>query len=277
VQRCHGQERIRRIAFLHNYYATDQDTRSIIDGTRVALEIASRPALRKLRTADWAVPETDSDADILEFGRHNTRTVFHPLGTCAMGTVVDSELRVHGVERLRVVDASVMPTVPRGNTNAPTIMVADLIRGLPPLPRQDTTQAHAALVARGNADTEASSKPHMRAEIPACAPRPGCSLAAAVSPSNRHTRSSTKGAISGSSLDGRLAGELHEGSGAPGQPDHQSPALPLRGRTSDAARTRRRLCHGRRAAARCRDGRPSRNAAATQVGARGTGQCRRAA
>jgi choline dehydrogenase len=99
------------------------------------------------------VPESDSDADILEFARHNTRTIFHPVGTCAMGTVVDAELRVHGVERLRVVDASVMPTVPRGNTNAPTIMVAekaaDLIRGLPPLPRQDTTQAHAGLVAEG--------------------------------------------------------------------------------------------------------------------------------
>jgi choline dehydrogenase-like flavoprotein len=138
---------------LHNYYATEEDTRSMIDGTRVALEIASRPALRKLRTADWAVPESDSDADILEFARLNTRTIYHPVGTCAMGTVVDSELRVHGVERLRVVDASVMPTVPRGNTNAPTIMVAekaaDLIRGLPPLPRQDTTQAHAGLVAEG--------------------------------------------------------------------------------------------------------------------------------
>jgi choline dehydrogenase len=143
---AHAKPRI-----LHNYYATEEDTRSIIDGTRVALEIASRPALRKLRTADWAVPDSDSDADILRFARDNTRTIFHPVGTCAMGTVVDSELRVHGVERLRVVDASVMPTVPRGNTNAPVIMVAekaaDLIRGLPPLPRQDTTQAHAGLVA----------------------------------------------------------------------------------------------------------------------------------
>jgi choline dehydrogenase len=130
---AHAKPRI-----LHNYYATEEDRRSVIDGTRVALEIASRPALRKLRTADWAVPESDSDADILEFARRNTRTIFHPVGTCAMGTVVDSELRVLGVGCLRVVDASVMPTVPRGNTNAPVIMVAekaaDLIRGLPPLP-----------------------------------------------------------------------------------------------------------------------------------------------
>ena len=145
---AHAKPRI-----LHNYYATEDDRRSMIDGTRVALEIASRPALGKLRTADWAVPESDSDADILRFARRNTRTIFHPVGTCAMGTVVDAELRVHGVERLRVVDASVMPTVPRGNTNAPTIMIAekaaDLIRGLPPLPRLDTTQAHAGLVAEG--------------------------------------------------------------------------------------------------------------------------------
>ena len=145
---AHAKPRI-----LHNYYATEEDTRSIIDGTRVALEIASRPALRTLRTADWAVPESGSDADILRFVRRNTRTIWHPVGTCAMGTVVDSELRVHGVERLRVVDASVMPTVPRGNINAPTIMIAekaaDLIRGLPPLPRQDVTRADAALNPHG--------------------------------------------------------------------------------------------------------------------------------
>jgi choline dehydrogenase-like flavoprotein len=83
----------------------------MIDGTRVALEIASRPALRKLRRAEFAVPESDSEADILDFVRYNTRTIFHPVGTCAMGTVVDAELRVHRVEGLRVADASVMPTI----------------------------------------------------------------------------------------------------------------------------------------------------------------------
>jgi choline dehydrogenase-like flavoprotein len=134
---------------VHNYYATEDDTRTVIDGTRVALDIASRPALRKLRTADWAVPDSGSDGDILRFARYNTRSIFHPVGTCAMGTVVDSELRVHGVESLRVVDASIMPTVPRGNINAPTIMVAeraaDLIRGLPELPRAAAPGAHAGV------------------------------------------------------------------------------------------------------------------------------------
>jgi choline dehydrogenase-like flavoprotein len=132
---------------LHNYLTTEDDTRSLIDGTRVALDIASRPALRNLRRADFAVPESDSDADILHFVRRNARTIFHPVGTCAMGTVVNPELRVQGVERLRVVDASVMPTVPRGNTNAPVIMIAekaaDLIRGLPPLPRAAAPHARA--------------------------------------------------------------------------------------------------------------------------------------
>jgi choline dehydrogenase len=85
------------------------------------------------------VPRSDSDADIDEFVKQRTQTIFHPVGTCAMGSVLDAELRVLGVEGLRVADASVMPTVPRGNTNAPTIMVAekaaDMIRGRLPLPR----------------------------------------------------------------------------------------------------------------------------------------------
>jgi choline dehydrogenase-like flavoprotein len=78
----------------------------------------------------------ESDEDILNFVRKRSETIYHPVGTCKMGavddetTVVDSELRVKGVEGLRVVDASVMPTLIGGNTNAPTIMIAEKIADL---------------------------------------------------------------------------------------------------------------------------------------------------
>jgi choline dehydrogenase len=83
------------------------------------------------------VPPSDSDADLEAHIRHTAQTIYHPTSTCRMGVdelaVVDPELRVRGVEGLRVVDASIFPSVPRGNTNAPTIAVAekaaDLVRG----------------------------------------------------------------------------------------------------------------------------------------------------
>ncbi|MBZ5525740.1 MAG: hypothetical protein LAP21_26260, partial [Acidobacteriia bacterium] len=81
-----------------------------------------------------------TDDDLRAYVRQNVQTLYHPVGTCKMGSavdpmaVVDSELRVRGVDNLRVVDASIMPTVPGGNTNAPTIMVAekaaDMIKGV---------------------------------------------------------------------------------------------------------------------------------------------------
>jgi choline dehydrogenase len=136
---------------VHHSLTTEDDRRSLIDGTRIGLEIASQPAMRKLRRADFAVPKSDSDADVLEFVQRHGRTCYHPVGTCAMGTVVDAELRVHGVESLRVADASVMPTIVRGNTNAPTIMIgekaADLIRGLPPLPPARNAEVRPELIA----------------------------------------------------------------------------------------------------------------------------------
>jgi choline dehydrogenase len=74
-------------------------------------------------------PAAQSDAEIADFIRAEAQTLYHPVGTCKMGhdalAVVDSQLRVHGIERLRVVDASVMPRIIAGNTNAPTIMIAE--------------------------------------------------------------------------------------------------------------------------------------------------------
>jgi choline dehydrogenase len=128
-----------RPRILHNYLTTDEDRASMIAGVRLNMEISAAPALRDWRRADFLVAQSDSEADIMDFVQRRAHTLYHPVGTCAMGSVVDDELRVIGLEGLRVVDASVMPTIPRGNTNAPTIMVAekaaDIIRGLAPLPR----------------------------------------------------------------------------------------------------------------------------------------------
>jgi choline dehydrogenase-like flavoprotein len=120
----------------HNYLATEEDRAALYQGVRIALDIARRPALQEVITGPFQVPASDSDADLADFVAQQSMTLYHPTSTCAMGSVVDPELRVLGFEGLRVVDASVFPTIPRGNTNAPTIMVAekasDLIRGRTP-------------------------------------------------------------------------------------------------------------------------------------------------
>jgi choline dehydrogenase-like flavoprotein len=117
---------------LTNFLTTEEDRRSAVEGIRIALEIAAQPALKAVEKAPFSVPDSDSDEDILAFVRRVGQTVYHPTSTCAMGSVVDPELRVYGTEGLRVVDASVMPAITRANTNAATIMIAekaaDLIR-----------------------------------------------------------------------------------------------------------------------------------------------------
>ncbi|MDB6085670.1 MAG: choline dehydrogenase [Gammaproteobacteria bacterium] len=113
-----------------NYLSTDKDVRDVVHGGRLVQAIARTRAMRDLILEPIA-PDLDgmSEADLVADFRSRAATVYHPVGTCRMGassaeSVVDSRLRVHGVERLRVVDASVFPTVTSANTNAPTLMVA---------------------------------------------------------------------------------------------------------------------------------------------------------
>jgi choline dehydrogenase-like flavoprotein len=110
---------------LCNFLTTDEDRASMLGGIRIALEIAEQPALKAALRAPFSVPASDSDEDIMAWARRAGQPVYHPTSTCAMGAVVDSELRVLGVDALRVADASVMPTITRGNTNAATIMIAE--------------------------------------------------------------------------------------------------------------------------------------------------------
>ena len=122
---------------LCNFLTTDEDRASMVAGVRIALEIAAQSPLVKIAREPLSVPASDSEKDILDWVSLAAQTVYHPTSTCAMGAVVDSELRVYGVEGLRVIDASVMPTITRANTNAATMMIAekaaDLLLGKAPL------------------------------------------------------------------------------------------------------------------------------------------------
>jgi len=110
----------------HNYLGTEEDRATILAGMRMAMEIAGQPALQDIITGEFRAPKADaSDEELMAFVRENTQTIYHPTSTAAIGRVVDPRLRVYGIEGLRVVDASVMPTIVRGNTNAPVIMIAE--------------------------------------------------------------------------------------------------------------------------------------------------------
>jgi len=108
--------------------ALDRDT--LVAGMRIARNVAKAPSLAKFVDHETNPGDAvQSDDEILDYCRSNGGTVYHPIGTCKMGSdplaVVDERLRVHGVRKLRVVDASIMPTLVSGNTNAPTIMIAE--------------------------------------------------------------------------------------------------------------------------------------------------------
>ncbi len=122
---------------LCNFLTDEEDRQTLVAGVRIALEIASQAALKAVTTAAYSVPDSDSEQDVVAWIERNAQPVYHPTSTCAIGAVVDPELRVYGTEGLRVVDASVMPTITRANTHAPTVMIAekasDLILGRTPL------------------------------------------------------------------------------------------------------------------------------------------------
>jgi choline dehydrogenase len=129
-------------AMIPNYLATETDRRTITDGLMLGRRVLSTPHLQHYVAEEFLPgPAVVTDAQMLEHARNCGGTVFHPTSTCKMGidtmAVVDPELLVIGIDGLRVVDASVMPTVVSGNTNAATIMIAekaaDLVRRRAPL------------------------------------------------------------------------------------------------------------------------------------------------
>ncbi|MED5606622.1 MULTISPECIES: choline dehydrogenase [Pseudomonas] len=131
-------------SILFNYMSSEQDWQEFRDAIRVTREIMAQPALDAYRGRELS-PGLDkkSDAELDAFVREHAETAFHPSCSCKMGeddmAVVDGQGRVHGMEGLRVVDASIMPLIITGNLNATTIMIAekiaDRIRGRQPLPR----------------------------------------------------------------------------------------------------------------------------------------------
>ena len=113
-----------------NYLATDYDRSMMIAGARMARAIAATPSFSPYGLGEYQPgPAVQSDEAILDAVRDTGASGYHPVGTCRMGrgadAVVDPRLRVHGVQGLRVVDASVMPTLVSGNTNAAAIMIGE--------------------------------------------------------------------------------------------------------------------------------------------------------
>jgi len=123
---------------LFNFFEHPDDMRRLIKIARLALDVAGQRALDPFRGKATDPAEVKSDRGIEDWIRNSALTVHHPSCTCPIGTVLDAELRVHGIEGLRVVDASAMPTIVSAHINACVLMMAekasDLIRGKPPLP-----------------------------------------------------------------------------------------------------------------------------------------------
>ena len=115
-----------------NYLSAPDDRAVILRGIRLARKLAGTRAFAPYVEGEYRPgPEATTDEDILDFVRDKGATIFHPAGSCKMGpgtdplAVVDPELRVHGLEAIRVVDCSIMPSIVSGNTHAPVVMIAE--------------------------------------------------------------------------------------------------------------------------------------------------------
>ncbi len=113
-----------------NYLSTEEDRQVAINGLKFTRRIMASEALAKFEPKEWKPgPELATDADLAQAAGDLGTTIFHPVGTCKMGSdtnsVVNDRLQVHGIDKLRVIDASIMPRITSGNTNAPTVMIAE--------------------------------------------------------------------------------------------------------------------------------------------------------
>jgi choline dehydrogenase len=117
-------------AIRFNFLAERADRDCVLASMRIVRRLVAAPALAWLGAAEFAPgPRVNSDEELLDFVTRTAETTYHPIGTCRMGSdpfaVVDDQLRVHGIAGLRVADASIMPTLTSGNTNAPSIMIGE--------------------------------------------------------------------------------------------------------------------------------------------------------
>ena len=113
-----------------NYLSTEEDRKIAVDGIKFTRRIMAAKALDKFKPLEWKPgPEVTTEEELYKAAGDLGTTIFHPVGSCKMGNdamaVVNEKLQVHGVERLRVIDASIMPRITSGNTNAPTVMIAE--------------------------------------------------------------------------------------------------------------------------------------------------------
>jgi len=124
------------ILYIHpNYLATEGDRQTMLDGIKLVRRVATSAALSDYNRREVIPgPDVQTDDELQQYIADYGNTIFHPAGTCRMGddplAVVDQKMRVHGVEGLRVADASVMPTVLSGNTNAGCIMLGERLAAL---------------------------------------------------------------------------------------------------------------------------------------------------